>query len=195
MEEFYIKLLCERVAERFGYSPVTTEDFADLSDSIMQVTKERLSVSTLKRVFGRVNFSQAHRRTTLTIMCRYIGFSGWTELSDVLRNSMNCESDFKPINAISLDNIEPGSELKIKWLPDRHIIVRNLGDKQFEVLEACNTKLNTGDIIEIALLAPNEPMFISKIIRNDKYFTGYLAGQLHGVTVESVSGGKEAGAI
>ncbi len=195
MEEFYIKLLCERVAERFGYSPVTTEDFADLSDSIMQVTKERLSVSTLKRVFGRVSFSQAHRRTTLTIMCRYIGFSDWTELSDVLRNSMNCESDFKPINAISLDNIEPDSELKIKWLPDRHIIVRNLGDKQFEVLEACNTKLNTGDIIEIALLAPNEPMFISKIIRNDKYFTGYLAGQLHGVTVENVSGGKEAGAI
>lgn len=195
MEEFYIKLLCERVAERFGYNPVTTEDLADLSDSIMQVTKERLSVSTLKRVFGRVSFSQAHRRTTLTIMCRYIGFSDWTELSDVLRNSMNCESDFKPINAISLDNIEPDSELKIKWLPDRHIIVRNLGDKQFEVLEACNTKLNTGDIIEIALLAPNEPMFISKIIRNDKYFTGYLAGQLHGVTVENVSGGKEAGAI
>ncbi len=190
MEELYIKLLCKRVEERFGLHPTTTDDFADLSDDILLVTRERLSVSTLKRVFGRCNTSLIPRRTTLSILCRYIGFADWTDLCERLRAGMTSESDFKPVNAINLDHIEPDTRLKITWLPDRRIVVRHLCGRRFEIIEACNTKLNVGDIIEIALLAPNEPMFISSIVRNDKFFTGYLAGQLHGVSIESVSPAK-----
>lgn len=187
MEELYVKLLCGRVEEHFGRKLATTGDFADLSAEIMRITGERLSVSTLKRVFGRVNASKAYRQTTLTILSRYLGFDNWSEMRDMFHAGMKCESDFKPVNALNLDRIEVGTVLKIRWMPDRLIIVRHLGSREFELLEACNTKLNVGDVIEIALLAPNEPMFISKITRNDKFFTGYLAGQIHGVTVESVS--------
>ena len=184
MEEFYIKQLCRHIEQRFGHPLDTTEDFTALSDAIRDVTGERRSVSTLTRCFGRVSATLAHRNTTLSILARYTGCSDWADYTRTLRASVSEESEFKPINAISISDIAVGRELKINWLPDREITVRHLGDSRFVILEAKNTKLLNDDIIEIALLAPGEPMFISKILRGEKTMTGYLAGQLHGVNVE-----------
>lgn len=184
MEELYIKLLCKKVEQRYGHPLDTTDDFVALSEDIDKVVNERLSVSTLKRCFGRVNANLIHRNTTLSILARYTGFRDWAEFANTLRTSLNEESDFKSINAISTEKMPIGCELKISWLPDREITVRHIGESRFLILDAKNTKLYVNDIIEIALLAPNEPMFISKITRNERFFTGYLAGQLHGVNVE-----------
>lgn len=184
MEEFYIKQLCRQIEKRFAHALDTTEDFAALSDAIWGITGERLSVSTLKRCFGRVNAKLVHRNTTLSILARYVGCDDWADYTRSLRASISEESEFKPINAISISDMTVGCELKINWLPNREILVRHLGQSRFVILEEKNTKLLSDDMIEIALLAPGEPMFISRIVRGAKTMTGYLAGQLHGVNVE-----------
>lgn len=186
MDNLYIRTLINRIETRFGHSLTSTKDFCALSDDIYKVTGDMLSVSTLKRLFGRFGTRLAPRQSTLSIAARYLGYNDWEEFTLSMSESGLVESDFRPINAIKLDTLPTGSELSISWLPNREIKVRYLGDHKFRIIEAHNTKLNRDDIIEIALLAQNEPMFISKIIRSEKYFTGYLAGQLHGVNVKSI---------
>lgn len=192
MEDLYIKLLCKKIEERYGQPIETTEDFERLSNDIRDVTKERLSVSTLKRAFGRVASSRRRRDTTLNILAQYIGFRDWKDYLFILKSSIGEESDFKAINAIAIDRLAIGEQLKISWLPNREIYVEYLGDKKFIIRKAVNTKLLQGDTIEIELLAPGEPMFISRITRNERFFTGYLAGQLHGVNVEHCNAENDA---
>lgn len=184
MEEFYIKLLCKTIEERLGYELTTTDDFKMLSERVFEVTGDRLSVSTLKRCFGRFGRNIVQRYSTLSILARYAGFRDWNDFITTLRESLSEESDFKPIDAIAIENIPVGDQLKISWLPNREIIVEYLGDRRFKILDAVNTKLQQNDIIEIAMLASNQPMFISHILRRSNNFTGYLAGQYHGVNVE-----------
>lgn len=186
MEDLYKKLLCKKIEDRYGRPIETTEDFKCLSEDIMNVTKERLSISTLKRAFGRVASSERRRSSTLDILAQYVGFRDWQDYLFILKSSIGEESDFKTVNAIAIDRLTLGEQLKISWLPNREIIIEYLGEKKFIIRNAVNTKLLKGDTIEIELLAPGEPMFISSITRNERYFTGYLAGQLHGVSVESM---------
>lgn len=176
------RALTTRIESKFGHSLRTTQDFASLSDDIFKVTGDRLSISTLKRLFGRFDIKLSPRQSTLSIAARYLGFKDWEEFTLSLTEAP-VESDFRPINAIKIENLSADSELIITWLPDRKIRVKYLGENQFVILEAVNTKLAKDDIIEIALLAPGEPMFISKIIRSHKFYTGYLAGQIHGVDI------------
>ncbi len=188
MEQSYIKLLCGLIVKRYGHPVETTEDFTGLSDDINSAVRERLSVSTLKRCFGRVNAHLAHRNTTLNILARYVGSYDWADFLRTMRSELNDESDFRSIKAIDVDNMQCGMCLAIKWLPNREITVRYLGQNRFTILHASHTKLMVSDIIEIVLLAQGEPMFINKVERGDKVFSGYIAGQLHGVSIEECQG-------
>lgn len=186
MDSLYIRTLIERIEARFGHTLKSTQDFAALGTDIYKETGDMLSVSTLKRLFGRFSIRLSPRRSTLSIASRYLGFKDWEEFTRSISEKEKIESDYRPINAIKLENLSPGSVLSISWLPNREIKVEYLGENRFRIIDAQNTKLNKDDIIEIALLAQNEPMFISKIIRSAKYFTGYIAGEVHGVKVQSV---------
>ncbi|HTI93586.1 MAG TPA: hypothetical protein VL727_23470 [Puia sp.] len=55
----------------------TNEDFNTLSDFIFDKTNVRLSVSTLKRVWGRVKYDSSPTMATLNALARYAGFEGW----------------------------------------------------------------------------------------------------------------------
>ena len=55
----------------------TNEDFETLSESIFDKTGIRLSVSTLKRVWGKVKYDSSPNMATLNALARYVGFEGW----------------------------------------------------------------------------------------------------------------------
>jgi hypothetical protein len=55
----------------------TNEDFDKLSESIFDKTGIRLSVSTLKRVWGKVKYDSSPNTATLNALARYAGFEGW----------------------------------------------------------------------------------------------------------------------
>jgi len=58
----------------------TNEDFETLSDRIADKTSVRLSVSTLKRIWGKVRYDSSPTMATLNAMARYAGFDGWRDL-------------------------------------------------------------------------------------------------------------------
>jgi hypothetical protein len=57
----------------------SNEDFDDLSERIFQKTGVRLSVSTLKRIWGKVKYDHSPTTATLNALARFAGFTGWRD--------------------------------------------------------------------------------------------------------------------
>jgi hypothetical protein len=74
---------CKRLIETslgWGNSALwTNEDFETLSDRIAEKTSVSLSVSTLKRIWGKVKYDSSPTMATLNALARYAGFGGWRD--------------------------------------------------------------------------------------------------------------------
>jgi hypothetical protein len=57
----------------------SNEDFDDLSERIFQKTGVRLSVSTLKRIWGKVKYDHSPTTATLNALVRFAGFPNWRD--------------------------------------------------------------------------------------------------------------------
>src|SRR5690348_5767365 len=57
----------------------TNYDFSKLSDEVHNRTHVRLSVTTLKRVWGRLKYENAPTITTLNALSQFAGFQDWRQ--------------------------------------------------------------------------------------------------------------------
>jgi hypothetical protein len=55
----------------------TTQDFSELSEKILKATGVSLSVSTLKRLWGKVNYQNKPSTATLNALVQFMGFENW----------------------------------------------------------------------------------------------------------------------
>lgn len=55
----------------------TTADFEQLSEAIQASTGACLSVTTLKRVWGKVRYDSSPTSTTLNVLVQYLGYPNW----------------------------------------------------------------------------------------------------------------------
>ena len=55
----------------------STREFESLSENVLDATGVRLSVATLKRLFGVVNYNSTPSATTLNALANYLGFENW----------------------------------------------------------------------------------------------------------------------
>ena len=77
-----IDSLVAQIEERLGWgsgSDWSNKDFEELSDRIFNSTKKRLSVTTLKRIWGRAEMVANPSSATLDILSEYIGYANWRE--------------------------------------------------------------------------------------------------------------------
>lgn len=87
-------------------------DFDRLIEDIQSVTGVRLSLTTLKRVSGRIKYDSFPTHTTLNTLARYIGYEDWREfVREQERKVGQPEADTtKPANentAATTDHVEP----------------------------------------------------------------------------------------
>ena len=64
----------------------TTQDFADLSTKIFEKTGVALSVTTLKRLWGRVNYGSKPTAGTLNALVQFIGYENWQSYLQKYKN-------------------------------------------------------------------------------------------------------------
>jgi len=57
------------------------QDFERLSEQIMARTQVRLSVSTLKRIWGKVRYDSLPAITTLNALAQFSGYKNWRDFS------------------------------------------------------------------------------------------------------------------
>ncbi len=74
------KGLIEKKFNQGSYLKWTNGDYEKLSELISQDIKEYISSSSLKRIFGKVNYSSEPAVSTLSVLAKYAGYKDWYDL-------------------------------------------------------------------------------------------------------------------
>ena len=79
-EKLYLEKCLRRIEEKVGWGPGTgwqNQDFEALSERIFNETKVSLSVSTLKRLWGKIRYEGTPNVATLNTLAQFAGYENW----------------------------------------------------------------------------------------------------------------------
>src|SRR5688572_8498158 len=79
-EKQYLESCRQRIEEKVGWGPGSewqNQDFEALSKRIFKDTKVSLSVSTLKRVWGKIRYDGNPTTATLNALAQFVGYEDW----------------------------------------------------------------------------------------------------------------------
>lgn len=79
-EDLILQKCLQKIEEQLGWGSSnkwTTKDFNELSERISEVTGVLLSVTTLKRIWGKINYDSRPTTATLNALVHFIGFENW----------------------------------------------------------------------------------------------------------------------
>lgn len=177
-----IQVLLMQVETHFG-SVSRSADFDNLSEDIQNATQELLSASTLKRLWGYVNYLSNPRLYTLDVLSRYIGYRDFGNFCEEIHNDPEYVSGFLSEENLVADSLEAGSLVRIGWEPNRVVTLMYIGDNHFEVKDSQNASLRPGDRFVLPSIVKGFPMYIPYIERDGGRTTMYVAGYRSGITL------------
>ncbi len=178
------ELLKKEVEKMMGRQLREARDFEELSGLLLSHTQERLSPTTLKRLWGYLpNEEVQTRRHTLDVLARLTGFHDYGDFCARADGLDEVQSGILYEAGITTEGMRRGQRLVITWRPDRRIVVQHLGDSRFEIVEAENTKLCVGDTFRCHLMIQHEPLYLDDVVHLGQLAMTYVAGQRDGVFV------------
>lgn len=177
-----IHVLLMQVESRFGNVSRPT-DFENLSEDIENATSELLSASTLKRLWGYVNYLSNPRLYTLDVLSRYIGYQDFGSFCEKIHQSQDYVSGFLSEDSLVCDSLEKGAKIRIGWNPDRLVTLEYLGGNRFEVKDVQNASLRVGDRFMLPAIVKGFPIYIPHIERDGRLTPMYVAGYQDGITL------------
>ena len=92
-KELAIIKLREAVEAKIGNKPETNRDFENLSNTICDELHDRISPTTLKRIWGYLSEAVTPRHYTLNQLSRFVGYDNW---DDFLRKTESAEEKTGP---------------------------------------------------------------------------------------------------
>lgn len=172
-----LKKECEKV---LGKAIVSPTNFDELSLNIKRTTGRNVSVSTLKRIWGYVDYPHKPSNEILSILSVYVGYRDWRDFYKT--EAITHSSDFLGAEIIKVRALNEGVRICIRWKPDRMCLLEYQGKSQFKVMEAHNSKLMEGDIFSCGVIAKGEPLICNDIRREGELLAeGYVAGKTDGI--------------
>lgn len=174
--------IIEMIRKKSGLDFSNPKDFEVLSAAFP--AKDRLGVNTLKRLMGYAKSPIEPRKTTLDAVAHYLGTDSWETLIGI----QPVESDWVE-KAFFADEIREGSLVEASWFPDRHLVLRCIGENRFLVTESRNGKLRKDDEVVILNFRLQYPLQVLQVIRDGETVRdaagnelGYVAGRQNGLT-------------
>lgn len=182
-----IRILISNIEATIGRDFNKCADFVWLSDFICDRAHERISPTTLRRLWGKSSEMVKPSRFTLDVLSRLLLFS---DFDDFCRNVQNAarQSGVCMGEKIETADLSVGQLLRLNWMPDRSCLLKHLGNGQFQVVEVQNTRLSVGDTFTCKLFINNEPAYLDNLFHNGQGPLRYIAGLQSGVMVEAVGG-------
>lgn len=171
-EEQSIERLKEDVLQKMGHTLDSPTDFDYLALQVKNVTGEDISSTTLKRLFGYIPSQGSTRKSSLSILARYLGFTGWSSYTD----STHVNSGFISKKVVMADKLSEGNMIEVAWAPDREVTFVALGESRFAVTKSVNSQLVVGDIAEVVMFIINQPLQVRNVIHEGKNMGPYSAG-------------------
>lgn len=161
---------------------LTPKDFEFLSESIFARLRTMVSPTTLKRLWGYLDEAVVPRKSTLSILARFLGYNDWDDYCKRVNESPECESNpfiCRTLNV--MEDLVAGDEVELTWQPGRICRVRYLGKTRFQVISSEKTRLVAGDTFECCFIVDDETLYISNLRHETDDLTGYVCGKKNGV--------------
>ena len=112
-----LKTLVEEILDKKLNS---SHDFVYLSDEIENRLNERLSVSTLKRIFGYIDGYSSVRERTLNVLSRFIGYPDFKTFEIEYCSSEEAISSQRLFTqTLTSEDLQLDSIVEIQWNPNR----------------------------------------------------------------------------
>jgi len=177
--------LRHQIEEAIGRRIKTSTDFTFLSGAIWERTHENISASTLKRLWGYVSGADTIRNSTLEIMSKFLGFTGWDNFLEYIAQDNG--SDFTVEREhTKTEELNVGNVISVSWKPNRHCKFRYLGENNFVVEHSENSKLKEGDTFRCSIFILGEPLFLTNLIQDGKEPVTFKAGNKGGLCSISI---------
>ena len=182
-----ISSLRRAVEEAIGRRMQTPKDFDLLSERIYARTGEMVSRNTLRRLWGTLPEEREPRRSTLSILARYIGyadFNAFTNNSGMAAGGNDSSSPFMGRRLSVIDGLSRGDRLRLTWHPGRVCDVEYNGSQHFRVISSENTRLMPGDTFLCSMVIEGQPLYLDQLQQGDRPPTAYICGKQGGVRFE-----------
>jgi len=174
----HIKTLLEA---KLGHAIRYPADCARLSIDILNVTGQRLGVTTLKRMLGFVNDVSAPRISTLDIVASYLGYPHFSQLL----NDIGDDSDLLPLidKVLIVSDRQPvGIRLKVSLpCPAHSFVIEYEGQMEWLVIESSIPSLVPADVLTIPLLVEGQPVSVVSMLRGGQRHGPVLIGANNGI--------------
>lgn len=157
----------------------TPNDFVFLSGAVFDRVRETISPTTLKRLWGYIDGADQTRNSTLDILSRFLGYRNWDEF--VEKTGMESNSDEVLSPHIKAVDLQVGDCVKVSWMPNRRCTFRYLGEEQFIVEEAENSKLKVGNTFYCSLFILGEPLYLSRLVQGKNPPVDFVVGNRDGL--------------
>ena len=157
----------------------TPTDFIFLSGAVFERTRETMSPTTLKRLWGYVDGADQTRNSTLEILSQFLGFNGWDQFIEEINKDNGSDKVLSP--HIDVKELNVGDKVKVSWRPDRRCTFRYLGEQQFEVEAAENSKLKVGNTFYCSLFILGEPLYLAQLVQGKNPPVDFVVGNKDGL--------------
>ncbi len=182
----YTGLLKRKVENRFGRRPGGPTDFNELLADIVATTNERLSVSTLKSIWGYVKTNYTPTFSTLSVLARYAGYRDWDNFCTLMQ--AQDDSGFSKEGIVTAADLKVGDTVRVEWGDGKLCRLRKIDHpSRFEVTEAQDNKLRIGDTLSIDIITVGEKFVASNCVRNAATLGAYIGARKEGVTSISIN--------
>jgi hypothetical protein len=168
-----------RIEMRFGKSIRYSKDCETLAASISKHCGEKISATTMMRLFGLMKTDSKPRLYTLDLVAQFAGFDSWE--AAIKDDYLSEQSSIDQINSLIISSLAIQQKIHITYSPDRMLKLAYLGSMDFEVKEVQNSKLQVGDIIKVLRLECSFPFVCENVTRQGKDLGKYVGGKEGGV--------------
>ena len=176
------KHLCQAIEDVLRHEVSTPKDFDDLHERIFSRTHVLISPTTLKRVWGYVNYEYAPSLRTLNTLAQFLGHHDYKQFCEQPASPDGSPSKIVISNYLDVpEDLVADEELTLYWLPDRECQIRYLGNSQFVVTASQNTRLLQGDTFCCQLIIEGEPLYLSQLRQGNRPPVNYVCGKQGGI--------------
>jgi hypothetical protein len=174
------KLIQEKVEERFGKPIRYAKDCEILSASIHAFTGEKISCSTVKRLFGIIESDNEPRLYTLDIIAQYLGYINYDHL---LQEFNPNKSDLgQSIETIASSDLKIGDIIRLKYAPNRFLAANYIEDCIFKIVESNDPKILQDELLVFNNVGKYLPLFASWRSSKNGNAKNIVLGKISGIT-------------
>ena len=198
-----VEVLLEKACSCISVRDLAADnDYERFAMAIADITNTpEKSISTWKRVFGRLSRPDGGRYETspgtCQIIAEFLGCTTWTDLFDNTDEIYErCSGAAKDVTKFVGSNdetltliksLKQGDRIKVCYYPQRELVLEFISVNRYKIVDKTRnvTQLNNGDILEIPSLIKRHPFSATMVKRNDAILGPYHSAGTH--TIEEIS--------